>query len=220
MIFLSYRRDDDRGFAHALYERIASNLSEDDVFMDVQEPIRPGTDFVRLIAAQIAACDALLAVIGPRWRMLMQSASADDFVSLEISTALRLGKRVIPVLVNGASMPKADELPGCLRRLVRLQAVNIRPDSFASDTRSLIAWLKELPREKRTPSDDEKELRGGPGSTVEKATSSIGPPAPTRRYPLWRRWGSLRKTWEIAVSTMDLRNERLRANRRPPRASQ
>src|SRR5262249_14990585 len=65
-----------------------------------------------------------------------------DFVRIEIAFALQLGKRVIPVLVNEAEMPRADELPQSLKALARRNAVAIRPTRFKADSQGLINALK------------------------------------------------------------------------------
>src|SRR5262245_33385208 len=102
-IFINYRRNDDAGFTQALFMRLESEFAADDLFMDVEGQIRPGDDFVEVLTRQVAQCDVLLAVIGPRWAELMQArvGASDDFVAIEISAALSQGKRVVPVLVGG-----------------------------------------------------------------------------------------------------------------------
>src|SRR6516162_10399764 len=109
-IFISYRRTDDPGFAHAIYTRLEQEFPGESLFMDVEGRIRPGDDFAAILNAEVAQCDVLLAIIGERWldardedgrRRLEKD---DDFVRIEIASALALGKRVIPVLANQAQM--------------------------------------------------------------------------------------------------------------------
>ncbi len=142
-IFISYRREDDPGFTHALRERLESELPANDLFMDAD--IEAGHDFVAVLNRAVAACDVLLAVIGPRWSELLaaRGGDLDDFVVIEIKAALDQGKRVIPVLVGAAAMPRADTLPVSIRALARLQAVILRPDRFRNDCHSLVTALKE-----------------------------------------------------------------------------
>ncbi len=116
-IFISYRRDDDPGFAQALYLRLEQEFGGDNLFMDVEGHIKAGDDFVAVLNDQVARCDVLLAVIGERWLGAADGdgtrrlEKTDDFVRIEIASALSLGKRVIPVLVNEAEMPRPDDLP-------------------------------------------------------------------------------------------------------------
>lgn len=144
-IFINYRRGDDAGFAHALYQRLQDEFTAADLFMDVQGHIKPGDDFVEVLVAQVAASDVLLVVIGPRWSDLLtaRQSDPDDFVAIEIKAALDQGKRVIPVLVGGAPMPPADILPEQIRSLARRQAVGLRPERFLTDCQGLVAALKE-----------------------------------------------------------------------------
>jgi hypothetical protein len=144
-IFINYRRDDDAGFTQALYLRLASEFAEGDLFMDVEGHIKPGDDFVRVLNEQVAACDVFLVVIGPRWAELLAARKADpeDFVAIEIKAAFDQGKRVIPVLVGGALVPRADSLPEAIRALAHRNAVGLRPERFMADSQGLIGALKE-----------------------------------------------------------------------------
>jgi hypothetical protein len=144
-IFINYRRDDDAGFTQALYQRLEDAFSPESLFMDVEGHIRPGDDFVDILTGQVAASDVLLVVIGPRWldQMTARQDDPNDFVVIEITAALTQGKRVIPVLVGGAAMPRADALPDSVKALARRNAVGLRPERFKSDCQGLIAALSE-----------------------------------------------------------------------------
>jgi len=148
-IFISYRRDDDRGFALAVYQRLEQEFAAENLFMDVEDHIKPGDDFVKVINDWVAQCDVLLAIIGERWIGARDAAGNrrlemdSDFVRIEIGSALKLGKRVMPVLVNQATMPRADELPESLKLLARRNAVAIRPTRFKADSQGLMKALKD-----------------------------------------------------------------------------
>jgi hypothetical protein len=144
-IFINYRRGDDPGFTQALYLRLEDEFTADDLFMDVEGHIKPGDDFVAVLNTQVVATDVLLVVIGPRWSELLTARANDhdDFVAIEIKAALENNKRVIPVLVGGADMPRADSLPESIRPLARRNAVGLRPERFKADCQGLIAALKE-----------------------------------------------------------------------------
>jgi hypothetical protein len=144
-IFINYRRDPDWGVTQALYLRLESEFAPGDMFMDVEGHIKPGDDFVEAVNAQVAASDVFLAVIGPRWTELLLARRDDpnDFVAIEIKAALDQRKRVIPVLVGSASMPRADSLPEAIQPLARRNAVGLRPERFKADCQSLVAELKE-----------------------------------------------------------------------------
>ena len=144
-IFINYRRGDDPGFTQALYQRLEEEFLAGDLFMDVEGQIKPGDDFVEVLGAQVAQCDVMLAVIGPRWAVLMdaRAGSADDFVTIEIKAALEQDKRVIPVLVGGAGMPASEAVPEPIRALARRNAVGLRPERFKADCQGLMSALKE-----------------------------------------------------------------------------
>jgi hypothetical protein len=144
-VFINYRRGDDAGFTQALFQRLEGEFTPSDLFMDVEGHIKPGDDFVEVLNRQVAACDVLLVVIGPRWADLLvaRAGDRDDFVAIEIKAALEHGKRVIPVLVGGAAMPRAETLPEPIRALARRNAVGLRPERFKADCQGLISALKE-----------------------------------------------------------------------------
>ena len=144
-IFINYRRGDDAGFTQALYQRLEDEFTARNIFMDVEGHIRPGDDFVEVLNAQVAGADVLLAIIGPRWTELLAARAddPDDFVTIEIRAALEKGKRVIPVLVGGAAIPRAEALPEGIRALARRNAVGLRPERFKADCQGLVTALKE-----------------------------------------------------------------------------
>src|SRR5512139_2316322 len=120
-IFISYRRDDSSGYARALYDRLVQHFSKERVFMDV-DAIEPGLPFDEAIKRALDQCEVLLVVIGKRWMDKQEGVGLrindpKDFVRLEIAAGLSRNIRVVPVLLEGASMPTEDELPEPLRDL-------------------------------------------------------------------------------------------------------
>jgi|GEM_PF-2239205 hypothetical protein len=142
-VFISYRRDDSAVMCGSIYDRLAEIFGVDTVFKDV-DMIPVGTNFEKFISSTLEQCVAQVVVIGPRWVSIAlpdgQRRLDDprDFVRLEVESALRLGIHVIPVLVQGAQLPTADELPESLRPLADLTPITVRyaPD-FDSDMRNL-----------------------------------------------------------------------------------
>lgn len=83
--------------------------------MDI-DTIEPGEDFVTVIENALGSCAILIAIIGRHWFSGSAGATepldnTNDFVRLEIATALRRDIRVIPVLVQRATMPNPQDLP-------------------------------------------------------------------------------------------------------------
>jgi len=132
-VFISYRRTDTTsGYASWLYDCLANEYGTDRVFMDVDSlPI--GVDFVEQIELAVAGTDIALVLIGPGWLQAADGTGSrrlddpEDFVRVEVSAALRSSSLVIPVLVDGAQMPKRDQLPKDLQPLTRRQALIFEP---------------------------------------------------------------------------------------------
>jgi Sel1 repeat/TIR domain len=129
---------------------LSQTFGRRNLFMDVDR-IPAGVDFVAHLNSQIAACKIALVVIGPHWLEAKDESGGrrldnpDDFVTIEIATALARNIRVIPVLVDGARMPKAGELPDPLKALARRQAVEVRQLHFRRDAEALIEKMNEAP---------------------------------------------------------------------------
>jgi formylglycine-generating enzyme required for sulfatase activity len=146
-IFINYRRGDEPGFTQALLGRLEQSFPAERLFIDVDN-IPPGEDFIHVLESQVAQCDTLLAVIGKGWLLATDEGGSrrlddpDDFVRIEIESALKQGKRVIPVLVNEARMPRPDELPETLRPLARRNAVRLTHERFRADLQGLVKALQ------------------------------------------------------------------------------
>jgi uncharacterized membrane protein YhaH (DUF805 family) len=156
-IFISYRRGDDQAAAGRLYDRLLQHFDHEQLFMDV-DAIEPGVDFVKSLDEQVAACIAFIAVIGPRWLNARNNdgsprlESPTDYVRVEIESALKRDIRVIPALVDGASMPRSSDLPPSLQALARRNAVEIAHHRFAADCDDLARRIKQALGVATTPS--------------------------------------------------------------------
>jgi hypothetical protein len=140
-VFISYRREDAAGHAGRLYDRLKARFPGR-VFMDVGE-IAPGSDFVEAIERGVGECKALVAIIGNSWLHEDRLRDSSDFVRLEIATALKRGIRVVPVLVRGAHMPTASDLPQDLASLLRRQAISISDEDWESGCERLVQALSQ-----------------------------------------------------------------------------
>ena len=147
-IFINYRREDSIDAAGRLHDRLSQTFGHKNIFMDVDD-IPAGVDFVKYLSEQVAASRVFLAVIGPTWLDAKDESGGrriddpDDFVAIEITAALARNIRVIPVLVEGARMPKAGELPDPLKALARRQAVEVRQLHFGRDADALVERVNE-----------------------------------------------------------------------------
>ena len=70
----------------------------------------------------------------------------EDFVRLEIQIALQRNIRVIPVLVQGASIPKSNQLPEVLGKLARRNAFELSSTRWRYDVESLIEIIEKVLR--------------------------------------------------------------------------
>ena len=139
-IFISYRREDASGYAGRLNDQLAAHFGADHVFIDVDD-ISPGVDFAQAIEKKVSSCDILLALIGRRW-LNSRLDDPNDFVRREIGTALDRNIRVIPVLVDGAAIPQAHQLPPDLSMLARRQVLEISDSRFHDDVNRLIRSIE------------------------------------------------------------------------------
>lgn len=146
-LFISYRRHDSAGYSGRVHDRLQRQFGHNLLFMDV-DSIPLGSNFTKVLGEEIAKCDALLAVIGPGWLDARDEnghrrlGNPDDFVRIEIGTALKRGIRVIPILLEGTQVPKADQLPDDLKELALRAGLDVRHASFNEDMERLIRELK------------------------------------------------------------------------------
>jgi hypothetical protein len=160
-IFLSYRRGDAGGYAGRLTDALQQRLGPKSVFQDVTA-IGPGQDYTAAIDHALSDSDVVLAVIGGGWlsastpegaRRLLE---ADDYVRLELSRALQSNVRVVPVLVGGAALPDAADLPSDLQALAQRQTVVLHDETWHQDVDGLLRSLRGEPavpgrRSRRVP---------------------------------------------------------------------
>jgi TIR domain len=146
-VFLCYRREDSGGFAGRIQDQLVRDLGADVLFMDVDN-IPFGLNFVKVLRDEVAKCDVLLAVIGQNWldsrdeRGGRRLDNPNDFVRIEIETALKRDIPVVPILLDGVRVPKADDLPDELGELSLRNGIDVHLASFHSDVSRLIYGLK------------------------------------------------------------------------------
>ena len=138
-IYISYRPEDASSLAGRLYERLLGYFPQNTIFMDLDR-VAHGEEFVRTIEEAIESSAILIAVIGKQW-LISDLENLEDYVHLELTAAFKRNIRVIPVLVEEASMPRYDELPDDLKALAPLHALRIRDANFDADYRHLVSFL-------------------------------------------------------------------------------
>ena len=146
-IFISYRREDTAGHAGRLYDRLNARFPSQ-VFRDITS-IRPGEKFRDAIERKLDTCQVFIELIGNQWASIKDQRGRridqpDDFVRLELATALRRSITVIPVLVEGARMPDASTLPEDVAPLTLHNALEISEVDFDHDVERLIDTLESI----------------------------------------------------------------------------
>jgi hypothetical protein len=149
-IFISYRWSDSQDITGRIYEYLERHFGPDVVFRDVYA-LPLGEDYRQHLAQQMANCRVVVAVIGPTWGTVTDEGghrrlnNPEDAVRLEVETGLARGIPVIPVLVNGARLPKPEDLPDSLQPLIYRLATPARSDpDFKGDMARLIRSLETL----------------------------------------------------------------------------
>lgn len=148
-IFIGYRRDDTADVAGRIYDALAQRFGRPRVFKDVDN-IGPGVDFGEYIKTVLPRCSVALVLIGPHWLDVKDEGGRrriddeHDWVRVEIETALATPDLlVVPVLVNGARLPRTEDVPASLLPLLRRNAANIRRDpDFHDDVERLATALR------------------------------------------------------------------------------
>lgn len=138
--FISYRRLGSETIANLLRDSLVRKFS---VFMDT-DAIDAGEEWPRRIEEEIAACHAMLVVIGPEWldakgedglRLL---DDPEDWVRREIEAGLARDEiAVVPVLHDRARAPQPERLPDAIKQLAKCQAVELTG-------RNLDRWIEAL----------------------------------------------------------------------------
>ena len=203
-VFISYRREDTAFVSGLIHERLAARFGADAIFTDV-DSIPLGVNFKKYIDEQVGKSDIFLVVIGEKWLGAVDDdgrarlEKPEDFVRIEIESALKREIPVIPLLVGDIQMPSTDELPESLIELAVRNGTQIRPKpSFDADVDRLIKGIErhlataekpeeqgqateedadqaleeKRPREAQELAEPERQAQRVPKAPIETATLS------------------------------------------------
>jgi len=189
-IFISYRRADSEGYAGRIYDRLAPHFGDDAIFMDVDD-IPAGVDFVKYLENEVQSCEVLIALMGKQWLNVEDDHGSrrldnpNDFVRIEIATALKRDIRVIPVLLGGAQMPNVSDLPENLQSLTRRNGLLVYHHSFHADTNRLIKHLEnaldEAEKERQQIAKEKAEREAAEKAAKENAKKDAAAKAKRER---------------------------------------
>lgn len=201
--------------------------------MDVAA-IEPGRDFRKAIDKSVASCSVLLAMIGQGWLNSTDAQGnrrlddANDFVRIELASALRRDIPVVPVLVQGAKMPRVEQLPDDLKELAYRNAVELTHARWKSDVQVLLRALEphlDLDRSdasKENPADKTREPGPEPATIASKIdvktmerlshelATYIGPIAEVVVKKAAKRCSSVEDLYEIAAREIETEADRVK----------
>jgi TIR domain len=183
-IFISYRHADSAAYAGRMYDRLKDRYGDEQVFRDLEMDL--GIDFVERIDDTVGSCAVMVVVIGPGWLNARDDAGErrlddpDDYVRVEISSALRRSIRVIPVLVGEARMPGKNDLPDDVRALARRNALQISDSRWDYDIGRLIQAVNTVLQDRQAPVAARRAPTDGPRSSVVAQPPPSPTPAPER----------------------------------------
>ncbi len=149
-VFISYRRRDTSAAAGRLADHLKQRLGSDRVFIDTGN-IEAGDEFPERIATGLARARVVLVLVGAWWLSATDEHhrrridDPRDWVRQEIATALQAaGVTVIPLLVDGGTLPPAAALPDPLAQLTVRHAMPLRHAEFNAHAEQLVERIGRL----------------------------------------------------------------------------
>lgn len=142
-IFVNYRQKVSLMQSGRITDKLASHFGQGNIFHD-KSTLVGGANWKTDIEDSIRHCSVLVAIIGDGWLTQVNPDGSrriddpDDYVAMEISTALSRGITVIPVLVGEAARLHSDDLPERLKPLALIEPISIRDDDWQHDIKKLI----------------------------------------------------------------------------------
>jgi hypothetical protein len=152
-VFINYRRQDTAAAAEHLHVSLGQKLGMERIFRD-EATIELGEEFPEVIEQAIRSASVVLALIGPSWLTVKGKSGKRrldeplDYVRRELETAMKHRVKVIPVLVDGATMPTNDELPESLRHLELKNALTIPWQEGIDKLQTRVAAIETQRRER------------------------------------------------------------------------
>ena len=180
-IFISYRRDDSAALAGRVYDRLEREYGRDRLFMDI-DAIPLGAKFAQIIKEAVEQSVVVLVIIGPRWLCAVDENGTrrlddpNDFVRLEIATALRNNIFLIPLISDGAQFPSLELLPLELHELTAHNGLYVRHLSFHADLDKLVDQITDKISLSEPSIGAEAEATSSLHEVIPRASNSAGVP--------------------------------------------
>ncbi len=178
-----------------MHEKLSARYGSESIFRDINN-IPPAANFRKVIGKALRHADLMLVVIGPRWRGPHEGKhridEPGDWVRIEVETALQLDIPIIPVLVEGADMPKAEELPDSLKELVEINAITVESaKDFQTHMARLFHAIDEVLHLTPTPPESARSSPSMPSTSgsppLSPAAFYAPPSSPTKRVSFLAR---------------------------------
>jgi len=174
LIFINYRRGDTASATGRIDDHLREAFGADSVYRDIDN-IPLGADFVSHIESAVARCKVVLVMIGPDW-VSPRLFDENDFVRIEIEAALKLNLPIVPLLLDDATLPTADQVPPSLLPLLRRNGRPIDSGSdFSVHVERLIDGLRTILHEGRVMTDAPTTADTPRASPARAATGSTHP---------------------------------------------
>jgi hypothetical protein len=165
-IAISYRRTESHATGR-IYDWLVQRYGKEAIFRDI-DLIPFGVDFRKAVDEALGDADVLIAVVGPQWRGANEDGSSrimeeNDLVRIEIETALKREIPLIPVLIDGAVMPKAADLPESIRDFSFRNAAPIDSGrNFNTDIRRLMRSVdRHMKAKERNQAEAQRQAAAG-----------------------------------------------------------
>ncbi|MFQ4139282.1 toll/interleukin-1 receptor domain-containing protein [Nodosilinea sp. PGN35] len=152
LIFLSYRRRDSQAITRSIHSKLAETYGSETIFLD-EKSIPKGVDIRDYIRDTLSQCAVVLPVIASGWLSSIGSfglrqgnwEEPNDWVRIELEEALaNNATKVVPLLIDGIDMPRADLLPDELKALTYRNGFHFSSKAFHEDMPRLIRELNRL----------------------------------------------------------------------------
>jgi len=156
-VLISYRRSDSLDATGRIYDWLRLHFNRTGMFFRDIDDMPLASDFADVLETAIANCTIVIVIIGSRWLEELhrrQTLGRADHLVMEIEIARRLGKTVLPVMLNGTRMPNAEDLPDSLQWLTRIHYHEVHGDSnFPDHMRRLAQTIATATGEPRADYD-------------------------------------------------------------------
>jgi len=145
-VFISYRRIDAAHAAQRTRACLQAKFGTGAVFIDREIPA--GEDWAKYLKSRLEESTDVIVLVGDAFLRELKRGAArgngeQDWLKLEIRTAIEQEKRIYPVLIGSLDMPSPNKLPEEIRKFAARQAVFAREPAFDAAMSALAKSIAE-----------------------------------------------------------------------------